>query len=157
MQRFAPLLAVIGLLLILALMYGPQAYRNWTFQRDVETMLAAARSGNTAGMVANVDPGQQAEAKRIFDAYLPADYAQRIDRLTLSGGEDGARSGRYALVTCRMSESSNVVIYQGKLLWKWNGKHWTWDFGASQAAPLSLSGDTQWYKLSDILEEARAY
>jgi hypothetical protein len=157
MQRFIPLIVVVLLLAVVGLLYGPQAYRNWTFQRDVETMLAAARSGNTQGMVQTIDPAQQAEAQRIFDAYLPKNYAERITRLTLSSSEDSGSGGRYALVTCRLEADGNLAIYQGKLLWHWDGHRWAWDFAGSMAAPFSPSGEPQWYKLSEIIAEARAY
>ena len=158
MQRYIPLIAVLVLLLALALLYGPQLYRNWTFQRDVETMLASARRGSTAGIVQAIAPPQQREAQRIFDAYLPPDYAQRITQLSLASSEPGAQPDeRYALVTCRMESGEELALYQGKLLWHWTGRRWTWDFTGSFAAPFSPSGPPQWYKLSEIIEEARSY
>jgi hypothetical protein len=156
MQRFVPLLAVAILGLALALLYGPQLYRQWTFERDVGAMLAAARSGDTAGMVRAIAPAQQREAQRIFDSYLPADYAQRIVRLSLTRSEDSPAGGRYAFVVCRLESGGEPALYQGKLLWRWDGRRWAWDFTGSYAAPFSPSGEPQWYKLSDIIAEAGA-
>jgi hypothetical protein len=80
-----------------------------------------------------------------------------LERLTLTSSEDSSSDGRYALVTARLSAGDAIAIYQARLLWHWDGHHWRWDFAASQAGPFVPGSAAEWYKLSEIIEEARAY
>lgn len=157
MQRWLPLLAVLLLLLLLAGLYGPGWYRGYLFQRDVEAMLAAARTGSTPGIAAACLPGQQADAQSILSQYLPADYASKLERLSIAGSEQFDATTRYALVNCRLSAGDSVVIYSGKLKWVWNGQRWDWDFFGSYAAPFQPAGEIRWIALDELLPEAAGY
>jgi hypothetical protein len=154
MQRFIPLVSILILLLVLGVMFGPGLYRTYTFQRDVEAMLAAARSGNTQGIAAAALPAQQADAAAILGQYLPADYAQKVTKLALTGSTPEGDATRYAIVTCKLAAGDSAVIYQGKLKWVWSGKRWEWDFFGSYAAPYTGPGETRWLKLDEVLPEA---
>lgn len=156
MQRFLPLLAVLAVLLVIAGLYGPGWYRGWLFQRDVEAMLAAARSGSTQGIASACLPAQQADALSILSQYLPRDYASKIARLSIASSLPEQDGTRYAIVNCRIEAGDGIAIYSGKLKWVWNGTRWDWDFFGSYAAPYAGPGEPRWIKLDEILPEANA-
>lgn len=154
MQRFLPLLVVLLLLIALGALYGPAAYRNYLFQRDVEAMLASARAGNTQGIANAALAAQRADALAILTQYLPADYAGKIAKLTLGSTQEVDARTRYALVTCRIEAGEGIAIYSGKLKWTWTGERWEWDFFGSYAAPFQPSGEPSWIELDELLPQA---
>jgi hypothetical protein len=156
MQRFVPLLVVFILLLIIAGIYGPGWYRGLLFQRAVESMLTAARAGNTQGIASACLSAQQADALSILSQYLPSDYASKIARLSLASSEPGEDGARYAIVNCRIEAGDGIIIYSGKLRWVWSGTRWDWDFFGSYAAPFQPAGEVRWIKLDEVLPEASA-
>jgi hypothetical protein len=155
MQRWAPFLAVAVLLAIVGMLYGPGWWRSYTFSRDVEAMLAAARAGQIPGIVAAVDPAQQADANAVLTQYLPPDFASKIAKLSLGESTEQAGGGRTCIVTLRTQDGGDTGLWQGKLPWHWDGRHWRWDFQHSLAAPFSPSNDQQWVPLEELLPSAR--
>ena len=151
MQRYIPLAIVLTALLVLAAYFGPRLYRGWQFRRDCNAMLADAQAGKLQGVIAAIDPTQQMQIGALLHQYVPADFSKSIKSLKLTRYEETEPNRVWAYITARIDQGDAPGLYECRSRWIFDGKHWRWDFLESYGAALSIDGDEQWVKLSDLV------
>lgn len=150
----APLLAVVLLLALLGVLFGPGLYRSWRFNQTCLELLRDAREGRLAEVSAALEPAQQAQVGDLFNKFVPADYAAHMESLKLTSWRNSDDDKIWAIVTCRITQGEGFGIYQAKLRWHWHDGRWWLDFLASYGAEFSPSGEPDWIELSQLVELA---
>ncbi len=152
MQRIIPIAVLLAVLIALAAYFGPPMYRGWLFKRDCNAMLAAARAGQLSAVIAAIDPAQQHQYGALLQQYVPADYNQSIESLKLLRFEESDQGRIWANVILRVEQGDSTGLYEGRLPWRFDGRHWTWDFAGSLGAAYSPNGGQQhWIKLEELI------
>lgn len=152
MQRHIPVIIIVAALISLAAYFGPPLYRGMLFRRDCNRMLADAAAGKLPGVIAALDPKQRTAIGALLGQYLPPDYSQSIDSLKLSHYEETEPANIWAYVVAKIEMEGGVGIYEGRLHWTYDSKHWYWDFEGSYGAAFSAGAEQQeWIKLSDLV------
>jgi hypothetical protein len=151
MQRYIPFVIVLVVLIALAAYFGPRIYRGWLFRRDCNAMLAAAQAGKLQGVIAAIDQAQQMQIGTLLHQYVPTDYDKSIKSLKLTRYEESETGKVWAYITARIEQGEGQGLYECRSRWSFDGKHWRWDFLDSYGAALSLDGNEQWIKLSDLV------
>jgi hypothetical protein len=154
MQRYIPFIVIFAVLIALAVYFGPRLYRGWQFRRDCNQMLADAQAGKLQGVIAALDPAQQAQIGALLKQYVPADYNKSIKSLKLTHYEETETGKIWAYATARIDQGDGTGLYECRSRWTFDGQHWRWDFLNSYGAVLSLDGEEQWIKLSDLVAMA---
>lgn len=151
MKNYAPLIVLLLVIIVALAIYGPGVYRGMIFKRTLGSMLDSARKGDLNGVASSVIPSQQADVQQLLSTSLPADYQQNIQSLKLTSWRYTGKETINALVTCKLNSGDFTGIYQGMLVWRYNGK-WEWDFLASRGAEFSASGEPAWVDLGILIE-----
>lgn len=155
MRKYIPVLILVVVALGLLALYGPGAYQRYLFLRTASQFSNSVKAGDTQTWLGMIEPDQQ-QLVQPHAMRLPADYQQHIASFKLTRYEQTDPDTVWAIFTCRLAEDSGEGIYQGKLRWHWQDKHWVWDFTGSFAAPLAASGEPDWIKIEDLLRLAEA-
>jgi hypothetical protein len=152
MQRLIPIAVLLAVLIALAAYFGPPVYRGWLFKRDCNAMLASAQVGKISPVIAAIDPGQRQQYGDLLLQYLPADYYKNIQSFKLLRYEESQPGKIWANVIMRVEQGDGTGLYEGRLPWRFDGKHWYWDFGNSMGAAYSPTGESQnWIKLEELI------
>jgi len=159
MNRWLPLIALLVVLAVIAAVVVPPIYRGMLFTRDCRGLITAAKAGDIKQMAAACDPGQQQRVENLFTDLLPADFKDYIKTLKLTSWERQQDGTVLAVLTLRTEYNGAAGVYQGRLLWVYDGvaRRWHWDFNRTEAAEFSLSGEPDWQPLATMLELARRY
>lgn len=154
MQRYIPLLIILAVLISLAAYFGPRIYRGWQFRRDCNQMLADVQAGKLQAVITAIDAAQQAQIGALVYQYVPVDFNKNIQALKLTHYEESEQDKIWAYATARIDQGDGQGLYECRMRWVFDGKHWRWDFLNSFGAVLTLNGEEQWIKLSDLVRLA---
>jgi hypothetical protein len=155
MQRYIPIAIVLVTVIVLGAYFIPPMYRGYLFRRDCRQMLADAKAGKLPAVIAAIEPQQRQEVGDLLTRYLPQDYSQNLASLKLSRFEESEPGKIWAYVVAHIEQGGSTGIYEGRLYWLFDGKHWYWDFTSSYGAPYNPGGEEQdWIKLGDLVSLA---
>lgn len=152
MQRIIPIAVLLTVLIALVAYFGPPVYRGWLFKRDCNAMLAAAQAGRLSTVITTIDPAQQQLYGPLLQQNVPADYFKSIESLKLLHYEESEPGKIWANVILRVEQGESIGLYEGRLPWRFDGRHWTWDFTNSLGAAYSPTSKQQdWIKLEELV------